>query len=269
MVRIAVLLAALQPMRADGESVPESPAEVAATEEAEAPPEPSGAEQPDVTADGVDPPAEPSGVEQALGVPSTNTTDPFRKTSVPGFPPEIDLNDESTWVGLKPAEKDKLRAIRAGIRAKMAESAPGPAGPTDDERAPATKRRESSSDPGNSKAAWWEARDRQLVAATIGFGVTWAVSLAATGIILAINAQNADDCSTASNTLSETDVDRCSEGATQSANLIVPAAIFGTVAGISLIGTIVSGSLLGGHRNSRGFVVAGPRSFGLGWTGRF
>lgn len=248
---------------------------VAQPASAEAPPEP--AEAVNETEATAEPDQEaPEAADEAAGVeeasePSGATTDPFQKQRVPGFPPEVDLNDEATWAELKPEQKDELRAIRArnqlrasGNEDAVADEPKAESGPVDRERAPGTRR---STRRRSAEAQWWEARDQQLVGTTVGFGVTWGVTLGAALALIAAQQQGNSDCTTDLQSSGETG--RCETAARRNANLAAPIYVLGAVSGISLIGTIVSGSLLGGHRNAKPFVVAAPSHLGLGVSGRF
>lgn len=214
--------------------------------------------------------ASQSGTTEALAPPETpaeETAPPgsdeaaATKTTVDGFPESVDLYDESTWSDLTVEQKDALYAERARRRTQ-----PDPVVLRTD---PASERAEVQAELGSSKRRhsvsarkleWWNDRDRKLRNLTIGFGVTWGIATVVNAIIWAIHVRNANTCI-------DGEFDQCARGAEQSTNLIVPGALAATVAGVGFVGTVVSGSLLGAHRNNRPIAAApmlGPRLVGLG-----
>lgn len=203
-------------------------------------------------------------IASASEPPVESTVNPFQKTTVSGFDDNVDLYDESTWADLEPEEKDKLREIRAKKRTTV----PGVQKnlsllPVDDnELPPILKSSEASRSSRNQD--WWYSRDNKLTNLTIGFGVTWGISVAATAIIWSVHAKNANQCDSEEDIVS----DRCMNGVKQSLSLAPLGYITSSVAGISLLGTIVSGAVLGSHRNAKPFISASRNSIGIGFSGK-
>ncbi|MEM6993082.1 MAG: hypothetical protein AAF721_21395 [Myxococcota bacterium] len=259
-----------------GQEVPEAEAEPG-EHPAQGDPEPEPGTHPAQE----DPEAEPGSAEEISAgpdpeLPREPAPDPFAKVTPPGFPDFVDLNDESTWVELEVAQKDELRAIRARSLAAAAEgreSAPKPSPPADT----SSEAREALGPPrparrDQERIAWWEERDARLVNLTLGFGITWGLSSILTAIILGVHFNTIDKCEQAATTLATPDLDRCAGSARRSSKLAIPGYLMATVASGSMIGTIVSGAILGGHRNTRAFVltpVAGRRVVGVGLRRRF
>ena len=150
----------------------------------------------------------------------------------------VDLEDEASWEGLSPAAKDRLRAERARRQAEAVAS-PEPADegahvPGTDLERPPTR---SAPRPRNARKleTYYKDKGRHLVIATAVLGGAWAV-LISTSIGLA---------STGSGT---------------------PAlyGTLGTLTSAAGLGTIVSGTLLGAHRNTRPlYFTAGRGGIGL------
>ena len=195
------------------------------------------------------------------------TTDPFQKTTVPGFSDNVDLYDESTWADLEPEEKDKLRAVKARIRNKTAPIETLPKLPASDKELPPIFLQSRTNK--NQKQNWWYNRHQNLKNATIGFGITWGLSTAATAIIWSMHSKNNKKCIDSSQNIHDDQkLGRCVNGAKQSLNLIVPGYITSSIVGASMLGTIISGALLGAHVNSKPFISANRNSISIGLSGR-
>lgn len=213
------------------------------------------------------PPASPPMGESEARTTGTATTDPFAVTPLPGFPPGVDINDETTWSDLKPEQKDELRAIRAKMRAK---ASPPPMGvereaerfPSDEDRPPLHARRTSS-----AKEEYWYQREHSLVVSTAAFGVTWGVSTIALALILNANLNGADECNRDAS--AGIGADSCDRAVERTTNLVVPTYLFGAVSGASFIGTVVSGAMLGAHRNTKPLIFSDGRGLNMGVSGRF
>lgn len=198
------------------------------------------------------------------------TTDPFQKTTVPGFDESVDLYDESTWKDLSPEEKDELRAAQARLRNKSAVPLPQKILPIDDNELPPILAKPKRQKKLSNDQLWWSHRDNALRSATIGLGVTWAISTTATAIIWGIHVKNAKNCNNAINDIDdEQKFGKCINGGEQSLNLAVPGYISSSISGATFLGTIISGAMLGTHRNAKPFISASNNSAGIGLTGRF
>ncbi|MCH9684665.1 MAG: hypothetical protein K0V04_24735 [Deltaproteobacteria bacterium] len=172
--------------------------------------------------------------------------------------------DESTWVGLTPEEKDALRAERARREAAAAQpSSRSPA--TDPSNAIDALRR---TQPPASALQLYEARERQMRNATIGIGVAWGASLVLTAIVAGTRAKRLDQQCTpptidpTNPTVPDTSgFDRCLDFIDSGNQLTAPLAVLATTTAVTTVGALVSGLVLGLHRNNRFMLEpAGRRS---------
>ncbi len=136
----------------------------------------------------------------------------------------VDLADESTWEGLSPTQRDKLRAERARRDAGTAPLVPAPSEAS--EQPPAATRRWDAGSTNLQRQtelqAYYEMKERRLVTSTAVFGGVWGVLTL--GALVAAGTGNG------------------------SPGLY---AVIGVGTGVSGLGTIVSGTMLGAHRNTR------------------
>lgn len=188
-------------------------------------------------------------------------TSPASAEEIPASEP--DPFDESTWEGLTVEQKDELRAQRARLQAKAA-----------DERA-----REQTKDRTNAREALrrmprsnralelYEERDVRLRRATIGLATTFGVTTVLTGVLAGIRSSRINfHCAApvpdptnpvAPDTSS---YDRCLDWVERGNQLAVPVGLLATSAVLSMVGTIVVGTVWGNHRNNRAVLE-------LGWLG--
>ena len=214
----------------------------------------------------------------------SNAPDPFAPERVEGFPATVDLRDESTWSDLTVQQKDELRAIRASRDAAAAEGRPVPPRAIEHEKPPGfdsaamerTSRRLGAVNRrrGSEALDWYDEREARLVRLTVGFGVTWGVSLIVTGALAAYARSLGTDCAAE---VSDSVIDPappgsiCNDEAKKAKRLMIPVWIFGIAGSVSGIGTLISGGYLGGHRGSRPYLGAsvGRRQAGVNLGGRF
>lgn len=135
----------------------------------------------------------------------------------------VDLVDESTWEGLSPSQRDRLRVERARRESGTEPLAPPAPVPPD-----AARVRKPGLDAGtfarrqSELKLYYETKERRLITATAAFGGVWGV-LTLTTLIAAGTG-------------------------TRSPGLY---GVLGLGTGVTGLGTVVSGTMLGAHRNTR------------------
>lgn len=201
-----------------------APAQPTAVEEP-APSAPSVPVLPGSEPDGDPPPAD---VTSSARGPSTDpATAPLTPITIQtqDGPRVVDLDDEASWEGLSSATKDKLRAERARREAKaQASTEPAKLDPDLPSRAPELPptRSAPAPRPGGELQGYYKDKERQLVITTAVLGGLWGV-------------------------LTLTSIGLVSSGrGTPALNGAI-----GVFTAASGLGTIVSGTLLGAHRNTR------------------
>ncbi len=218
----------------------------------------------DVAADpfaGDPPTSAPAPADMATTSVAPQPTSTPARPALPGFPPEVDVNDEATWTELSAEQKDQLRAIRAEQRYQAAQAGQAPA-PYVSSQSVARRRSAESQEIAELRAehrrfvsraeSRWVEQDGRLVVATAVTGSLWAIGVAATAGMAVTIGKKTNACTDDIASGAYDSAANCSaRNASAVQRLSIGTYVVGSMTGALAVGFLVSGILLGVHRSNR------------------
>lgn len=103
----------------------------------------------------------------------------------------------------------------------------------------------------------YEERESEMAKLTAGVGTVWVISTLLTGVIGGVRSNRLKAVCIGVESMGADAVDPCFADFDKGRKLTVPVALLGTTAVLTGVGTLISGIVLGVHRNNR-FVVGAP-----------